>query len=160
MVDNTSTNFPIDKMRFVQEASGFMTKEARTLLRALWNRTGGGTGGDITVVAAEAHAAFLLATAVDATALKKANNLSDVADVPTSRTNLGLGSVALGNTVPGWSNPVGTGSRAAINADFTQTAGAIYSQTDYQAVIDQLLSVQKALAQLLRDAESAKVISN
>lgn len=160
MVDNTSTNFPIDRMRAVDQETGQFSKEARTLLRALWNRTGGGTGADITVVAAEAHAAFLLATAADASSLKIANNLSDVANAATSRGNLGLGSVALGNTVAGWTNPTGIGSRAAINADFTQTAAAAYSQTDLQAIIDQLVAVQKALAQLLLDAESAKVISN
>lgn len=160
MVDNTSTNFPIDKMRFVQEESGFLTKEARTLLRALWNRTGGGTGGNIAAVSAVANAALLLAGTANTTALKKAANLSDVANAGASRGNLGLGSIALGNTVPGWANPTGTGSRAAINADFTQTAGAAYSQSDYQAVITQLVAVQKALAQLLLDAESAKVISN
>lgn len=160
MADNTNTNFPIDRTRFVDQESGFLTKEARTLLRALWNRTGGGTGGDITTVAAEAQAAFALATATDASSLKKAANLSDVASVPTSRGNLGLGSVALGNTVAGWTNPTGAGSRAAINANFTQTAAIGYSQTDYQAVINQLIAVQKALAQLILDAESAKVISN
>lgn len=160
MVDNTSTNFPIDKMRFVDQESGFMTKEARTLLRALWNRTGGGTGGDIAVVAAEANAAFVLATAADASSLKIANNLDDVADVAASRGNLGLGSVALGDTIAGWANPTGTGSRAAINADFTQTAAATYTQADFQAVINQLIAVQKALAQLLLDAKSAKVIGN
>lgn len=160
MVDNTSTNFPIDKMRFVQEDSGFMTKEARTLLRALWNRTGGGTGGDIAAVKATADAAFALAATANTTALKKVANLSDVADVPTSRDNLGLGSVALGDTVSGWTNPTGAGSRAAINANFTQTAAAAYNQADYQAVITQLIAVQKALAQLILDAESAKVIGN
>lgn len=156
MVDNTSTNFPIDKMRFVDQDSGFMTKEARTLLRALWNRTGGGTGADLGAVKLTADAALLSANA----SLKIASNLSDVADVPSARGNLGLGSVALGNTVPGWTNPTGAGSRAAINANFTQTAAAAYSQSDYQAVITQLVAVQKALAQLLLDAESAKVIGN
>lgn len=160
MVDNTSTNFPIDKMRFVDQDSGFMTKEARTLLRALWNRTGGGTGGDITTVQALAQDAFDLATAADASSLKTANNLSDVASATASRGNLGLGSVALGNTVPGWANPTGAGSRAAINANFSQTAAVAYSQSDLQLVIDQLIAVQKALAQLILDAESAKVISN
>jgi hypothetical protein len=160
MVDNTSTNFPIDKMRFVDQESGFMTKEARTLLRALWNRTGGGTGGDIATVKARADAAFVLATAANATALKKASNLADLTDAPTARNSLGLGSVALGNTVPGWINPTGAGSHVAINANFTQTAAATYSQTDYQAVIDQLIAVQKALAQLILDAKSARVISN
>lgn len=160
MVDNTSTNFPIDKMRFVDQESGFMTKEARTLLRALWNRTGGGTGGDISTVRALAQSAFDLAEVADTTALKIVNNLSDVVNVAASRGNLGLGSVALGNTVPGWTNPTGVGSRAAINANFTQTAAVAYSQSDYQALIAQVIAVQKALAQLLLDAESAKVIGN
>lgn len=163
MVDNTSTNFPIDKMRFVQEDSGFMTKEARTLLRALWNRTGGGTGADTAEAIALANAAQASATAATiaaAASLKKTSNLSDVVSAATSRGNLGLGSVALGNTVPGWTNPTGAGSRAAINANFTQTAAALYTQADYQLVINQLVAVQKALAQLLLDAESAKVISN
>ena len=169
MVDSTSTNFPIDKARFVSPDDGQLTKEARTLLRTLWNRTGGGTGGDIAAVRAIAEAAALTAAAAQLTAdaaqtsanasLKIASNLSDVADVPTSRSNLGLGSVALGNTVAGWTDPTGTGSRAAINADFTETAGGLYSQTVLQNTIDQLIAVQKALAQLILDAESAKVIS-
>lgn len=137
-----------------------MTKEARTLLRSLWNRTGGGTGADLAAVKATADAALLLAGTANTTALKKAANLSDVANAVASRGNLGLGSVALGNTVAGWTNPTGTGSRAAINADFAQTAAVVYSQSDLQLVIDQLVAVQKALAQLLLDAESAKVISN
>lgn len=137
-----------------------MTKEARTLLRALWNRTGGGTGGDLAAVKTTADAALVLAGVANTTALKKAANLSDLANAATARTSLGLGSVALGNTVLGWANPTGAGSRAAVNANFAQTAAATYSQTDYQAVIDQLVVVQKALAQLLLDAESAKVISN
>lgn len=160
MVDNTSTNFPIDRTRFVDQESGFLTKEARTLLRALWNRTGGGTGADVAAVKITADAALLLAGQANTTALKIASNLADVANAPAARSNLGLGSVALGNTVAGWINPTGTGSRAAINADFTQTAAATYSQSDYQAVIDQLIAVQKALAQLILDAKSAKVISN
>lgn len=163
MVDNTSTNFPIDKMRFVDQDSGFMTKEARTLLRSLWNRTGGGTGADTKEAIALANAAQATANAAAVSAaasLKKASNLSDVTDIIVSRGNLGLGSVALGNTIPGWTNPTGTGSRAAINANFTQTAATVYTQADYQLVINQLIAVQKALAQLLLDAESAKVISN
>lgn len=163
MADNTSTNFPIDKMRFVQEDSGFLTKEARTLLRALWNRTGGGTGAatqEAIALANAAQATANAATVSSAASLKKDSNLSDVADAATSRDNLGLGSVALGNTVLGWTNPTGTGSRAPIDANFTVTASATYSQTQLQAINDQLVSVQKALAQLLLDAESAKVISN
>lgn len=159
MVDNTSTNFPNSKTRFTTE-EGLLTKEGSVLLRALWNRTGGGTGADLAVVKATADAAAAAVVALNLATMKKAANLSDVANVPTSRNNLGLGSVALGNTVAGWVDPAGTGSRAAINADFTQTAGAIYSQSDYQAVIDQLLAVQKALAQLILDNKSARVISN
>ncbi len=156
MVDNTSTNFPIDRMRAVDQETGQFSKEARTLLRALWNRTGGGTGTDVATVKLTADAALAGANA----SLKKAANLSDLVSVPVARSNLGLGSVALGNTVPGWTNPTGSGSRAAINADFTQTAAVAYSQSDLQLVIDQLVAVQKALAQLILDAESAKVISN
>lgn len=163
MADSTSTNFPIDKMRFVDQDSGFMTKEARTLLRALWKRTGGGTGADTQEAITIAQAAQITASGALANAqasLKIANNLSDLADASIARDNLDLGSVALGNTVPGWTNPTGSGSRAAIDADFTQTAAAAYSQSNLQAVINQLIAVQKALAQLLLDTESAKVISN
>lgn len=160
MVDNTSTNFPIDRMRAVDQETGQFSKEARTLLRALWNRTGGGTGANVAAVKITADAALVLATTANTTALKKAANLSDLASVGTSRGNLGLGSVALGNTVAGWTNPTGTGSRAAINANASTTASATYVQAELQAVNDQLVAVQKALAQLLLDAESAKVIGN
>lgn len=160
MVDNTSTNFPIDRMRAVDQETGQFSKEARTLLRTLWNRTGGGTGGDIAAVSAVANSALALAGTANTTALKKAANLSDVANVPFSRNNLGLGSVALGNTIPGWTNPTGTGSRASFDANASITASGTYNQTQVQALNDQLVAVQKALAQLILDAESAKVISN
>lgn len=154
MVDNTSTNFPVANAVFVNLETGILTKEGRTLLRTLWNRTGSGTGADIAQVAVTADVALAGADA----SLKKAANLSDVANAVLARGNLALGSVALGNTVPGWSTPTGAGSRASINANFTLTAGAAYVQADFQSVINQLIAVQKALAQLLVDAESAKVI--
>lgn len=154
MVDSTSTNFPIDKVRFTQEETGYLTKEARTLLRTLWSRTGGGTGGNIAAVSAVADAALAGANA----SLKKSANLSDLTNVPNARVALSLGSVALGNTVTGWSTPTGGGSRATFNANFAQTAAGSYSQSDTQLIINQLIAVQKALAQLIIDAESAKVI--
>jgi hypothetical protein len=163
MVDNTSTNFPIDKMRFVDQENGFLTKEARTLLRALWNRTGGGTGADTKEAVALAEAAQTTATGALLNAqasLKIANNLADLANVAVARDNLVLGSVALGNTISGWVDPTGTGSRASIDANYSVTASAAYSQVQIQAINDQLVAVQKALAQLLLDAKSAKVISN
>ncbi len=156
MVDNTSTNFPIGGVIFCDPSTGMLTKEARTLLRTLWNRTGAGTGGDITQVTAIANAALAGADA----SLKIVKNLDDLANVPTARGNLGLGSVALGNTVAGWSTPTGAGSRASFDANFTQTAASSYSQSDTQAIIAQLIAVQKALAQLVLDVESAKVISS
>jgi hypothetical protein len=163
MADSTSTNFPIDRMRAVDQETGQFSKEARTLLRTLWNRTGGGTGAATADAITRANAAQATANTALANAqasLKIANNLSDVAAVPTARNNLGLGSVALGNTVPGWSNPTGTGSRASIDANFNVVASGAYSQVQLQAINDQLVAVQKALAQLLLDAKSAKVIGN
>lgn len=156
MIDNTSTNFPIDKVRFTEPESGQLTKEARTLLRTLWNRTGGGTGADIASVRAIAEAALASADA----SLKIAANLADVANAANSRLNLGLGSVALGNTVSGWTDPTGTGSRAAIDADWTTAVANPPTQAQVTAIRNQLIAVQKALAQLILDAESAQVISN
>lgn len=163
MADSTSTNFPIDRMRAVDQETGQFSKEARTLLRTLWNRTGGGTGAATQEAIALAQAAQATANAAQASAnasLKIASNLADLADASTARGNLDLGSVALGNTVAGWSNPTGTGSRASIDANASVTASGVYSQVQVQAINDQLVAVQKALAQLILDAKSAKVISS
>lgn len=155
MVDNTSTNFPNSKTKFTTD-EGILTKEASVLLRALWNRTGGGTGGDLAAVRATADAALASATA----SLKKVSNLGDLTLPATARTNLGLGSVALGNTVAGWTNPTGAGSRATFDANWTTVVSNPPTQSEVGNVRDQLVIVQKRLAQLILDAETAKVISN
>lgn len=144
------TNFPIAGNIFVDER-GVLTKQSFTLLRTLWQNS---NGASIVLVMQTADAALVLAQG----ALQQAADLSDLANVPTARGNLGLGSLALGNTVPGWSAPTGTGSRATFNANFTQAAAVGYSQSDTNALIAQLIAVQKALAQLIIDSESAKVI--
>ncbi len=155
MVDNTSTNFPNSKTRFTNE-QGLLSKEGSTLLRALWNRTGGGTGGDTSQAIALANAAQASADA----SLKITANLSDVADVALSRNNLGIGSVASGNTVPGWTDPTGAGSRAAFDANWTTTVSNPPTQAEMTSVRDQVIAVQKALAQVIVDLQSASVISN
>lgn len=95
MADNTSTNFPNSNSAFCMgpmPAEGeairlVLTKEARYLLQNLWNRTGGGTGGDVTAIAALAAAALANAQA----SLKIAANLGDLNNVVTARNNLNLG---------------------------------------------------------------------
>lgn len=150
MAQSNQTNFPIAGNIFV-DANGVLTKQSFTLLRTLWQNS---NGASIVAVMATADNALALAQG----ALQRAADLSDLANVATARGNLALGSVALGNTVAGWSAPTGAGSRASINANFTLAAGAGYVQANFQSVINQLIAVQKALAQLLVDAESAKVI--
>ena len=151
MAQSNQTNFPIAGNIFV-DGNGVLTKQSFTLLRTLWQNS---NGASIVAVQTTADAALALAQS----ALQQAKDLSDLANVPAARGNLGLGSVALGNTVPGWAAPTGSGSRASFNANASTTAGASYTQAQVQAINDQLVAVQKALAQLILDAESAKLIS-
>lgn len=139
----------------IVDGNGVMLSQFRQLILSLINRTGGSSGADITEVQATADAALVSANA----SAKKAANGSDFTDKPQVRTNLGLGSVALGNTVTGWANPTGVGSRASIDANWTTTVSATYSQSEVTAMRDQIVALQKALAQVILDNKTAKVLS-
>lgn len=69
----------------------------------------------------------------------------------------GLGPTAASPTITGWGTSTG-GVRGAVTGGFTQTAAAGYSQSDTQALINQVEALSKALAQALNDLETFKVL--
>lgn len=70
-----------------------------------------------------------------------------------------LGPSATSQTIAGWGTSTG-GARTAINGGFTQTAAGGYSQSDTQALINQVEALSKALAQALTDLETFKVLGS
>jgi hypothetical protein len=138
------------------DGNGILTAYGRNLLNALIQRTGGATGADVTVIAAEAAAAQVTATSALTEAndsLKKAADLSDVANLPTTLANLQLVKQT------GWAAPTGgAGSRAAVNTAYSQAPGVAYSQTVAQAMEAQIEVLSQVLGQLIIDLEAFKAI--
>lgn len=58
----------------------------------------------------------------------------------------------------GWATPTGTGSRASINASFTQTVSNPPTQAEVTAISNQVAALSKAVGQLINDLKSAGVI--
>jgi hypothetical protein len=161
MALNVATGFPPQSYPFIDDKLNILPAWYQGLI-ALQNRTGGGTGVDVTTVQEEAQAAQTTADAAQTGAnasLKKAANLSDLTSVPAALGPLGLnlGPTAQSLTVTGW--PASTsGARVSVNGAFTQTAGTLYSQTDTQALINQMKVLSQALAQLQNDLATFKAI--
>ena len=63
-------------------------------------------------------------------------------------------------TGQGWAAPTGTGSRASINADFTTAVSASPTQAQVTALRNQVIALQKALAQLIIDETTSGTISS
>ena len=149
----------------VDTKTGVVTRAWLLFLIALWNRTGQAAGVDLIALQAEADAAFAAATAAAAAAaaaqggadasLKIAANLSDVANVTTSRTNL-----QIGPATAGWVDPTGTGSRATFDMDAAFPVSNPPTQAEVQAIVGQLTILQKRLGQLTLDEITAKTIKH
>lgn len=165
-IDQFATPIPNSASQpLVEPKTGLATRQWYLFLVALWKRTGSASGVDLLALQAEADAAFALATAALAAAataqggadasLKIANNLSDVANVNTSRANLNIGPATAG-----WVDPTGTGSRATFDMDTALPVGAAYSQAEVTAIADQVVILQKRLGQLILDEIIAKTIAH
>lgn len=165
-VDQFATPIPNSaSLPLVDPKTGLANRTWFLFLSALWKRTGSAQGIDILAVQAEADAAFTQSTAALAAAaaaqggadasLKIANNLSDVNNVTTSRTNL-----QIGPATGGWVDPTGTGSRATFNMDLLLPVGAGYSQAEVTAIANQVIVLQKRLGQLELDLIMAKAITH
>lgn len=156
----------------VNPDTGVPTQSFFQYLVVLFRRTGDAQGVDVVAVQAAANAATAAAAAATAAAaiataaaaaaqgganasLKIAANLSDVADVNTSRTNL-----SIGPATAGWVDPTGTGARTTFDMDLALPVGAVYSQAEVTALANQLVILQKRLGRLVLDEIAAKTITH
>lgn len=58
----------------------------------------------------------------------------------------------------GWSMPTGTGSKSSFDANWTTTVSNPPTQAEVAAIRDQLIAVQKALAQFILDSRQSGLI--
>lgn len=169
MATNFSTALPVPAVQPIANKEGVVDRTWYMFFVALFNRTGSGQGVDIAAIQAEADAALALAAAASAAAaaaqvaannaqagadgsLKIVNDLSDVANAPASRVNLGL------VTQTGWTAPTGTPTRNTFNADASVVVSAAPTQAEVQAINDQLVKVAQHLAALIDDSTTFHVI--
>jgi hypothetical protein len=156
---DVAQNFPAGGP--VVHPDGNPTNSWRAFFQTLWIRTGQATGVLSAAIQATADAALANANAAlvqAALSLKKASNLSDLANTGTARDNLGLGPIATSATVPGWADPTGAGSRASFNMDLALPVGAAYNQAEMTAIANQVIVLQKRLGQLVLDEKTVKTI--
>lgn len=136
--------------QFVDPQTGVLTKQGMYFQLSMLNRTGGPQGESIDSVKAIAEAALAEAEA----SLKKAANLSDLTNVVTARSNLGLGTAATQNTgtsgatIPllngdniysGSSNFTGTFQKSGTTQTFPGS-GLIVGTTDAQTLTNKTLT--------------------
>lgn len=129
------------------DKNGVLTSYWQQFFQALWTRTGSAEGASTSDALTLATAAFALASA----ALAKVQNLNDLPNKATARTNLGLHALATALPVAGWIDPTGTGSRATFDMDWTQAISVAYVQAEVVALRDQIVVIQKRLGQVILD---------
>lgn len=128
------------------------------LLQDLWNRTGSGAGISSAEVQTEAAGALSAASGAQSTAntaISAAGTAQGTATAAQGAANaaLALASSALqgGNAVAGWVDPTGAGSRGTFDMNFAPVVSSPPTQAEVQAIVAQLVLVQKRLGQLELD---------
>lgn len=129
--------------QFVDPKTGILSDQGSAVIQALITRTGGGTGGDLAAVRAIAVAAAVAA----------ANSLQPNTNISVTAVFV-AGLKVLGARIVGWVSPTAAGSRAAIDPNWTTTVSNPPTQAEMVSMRNQLISVQKGLAQLIIDAET------
>lgn len=157
MVALFAQGFPSSSAPLVDEEKR-ITPFWQYLLQDLWGRTGGGEGISSAEVQVEAAGALSAATGAQSTANTAISNAgaaqgTATAAQGTANSALALASTALqsGSAVVGWVDPTGAGSRATFSMNFSQTVSNPPTQAEVQAIVAQLVLVQKHLGQLELD---------
>lgn len=150
-------DFPNIGAPFVDELRS-ISAPWRYLLQALWARTGnapGVTSESIAQTADDAEANSIAALAAAGNAVSTANGASATATAAqgTANSALALANTSLqeGDAVAGWASPTGTGSRATFDMDWTQAISNPPTQGEVQALVAQIIVLQKRLGQLELD---------